>query len=65
LLYFDDGVVVDIGKEAAEWASRQVKVNLGLTENSAKCVWELTLKLKWLGFDLHLCRGRVNPGTRR
>jgi len=29
-------------------------VKAGLVEHSAKCTWEPTLKLKWLGFDINL-----------
>jgi len=63
-LYLDDGVVAIAGEEAAKLVSQQVRGDLakaGLVENSAKCTWEPTLKLKWLGFDLDL--GVLSPKT--
>ena len=63
LLYLDDGIVAVSGEEAAKLASLQVRENLakaGLTEHSAKCIWEPTLKLKWLGFDLDLDIGQIS-----
>jgi len=56
-LYLDDGIVAVAGEEAAKRASQQVREDLakaGLVEHLAKCTWEPTLKLKWLGFDLDL-----------
>jgi len=53
LLYLDNGVVAVTGKETAEQATGHIK-------NSAKYVWEPTLKLlKWLGFDLGLWAGLI------
>jgi len=63
LLYLDDGVAAIAGEEAAKLASQQVREDLakaGLVEHSAKCTWEPTLKLKWLGFDLDLGVGQIS-----
>ena len=61
LLYLDDGIVAVSGEEAAKLASLQVREDLakaGLIEHSAKCIWEPTLKLKWLGFNIDLDIGQ-------
>jgi len=61
LLYLDNGIGEVGGKEVAECASQQVRgdlVKASLVEYSAKCVWEPTLKLKWLGFDIDLGGGQ-------
>jgi len=63
LLYLDDGIVAIAGEEAAKLASQQVREDLakaGLVEHSAKCIWEPTLKLKWLGFNLDLGVGQIS-----
>jgi len=62
-LYLDDGIVAIAGEEAAKLASQQVREDLakaGLVEHSAKCIWEPTLKLKWLGFNLDLGVGQIS-----
>ena len=63
LLYLDDGIVAVAGEEAAKLASLQVREDLvktGLVEHSAKCIWEPTRKLKWLGFDIDLGIGQIS-----
>jgi len=63
LLYLDDGIVAVSGKEAAQVASQQVRGDLtkpGLNEHTAKCIWEPTLKLRWLEFNLDLGIGQVS-----
>ena len=54
LVYLDDGIIAVTGMEAAKQTSRQVRDDLakaGLIVNTAKCSWEPTLNLKWLGFN--------------
>jgi len=68
-LHLDDGVVAVVGEEAAkpasQPASREDLVKAGLVEHSAKCIWEPTLKLKWLGFDIDLVTGQISvPGDK-
>ena len=63
LLYLDDGIIAVAREEAAKLASQQVREDLakaGLVEHSAKCTWEPTLKLKWVGFDLDLGVGQIS-----
>ncbi|XP_065892728.1 uncharacterized protein [Dysidea avara] len=63
LLYLDDGIVAVAGEEAAKLASQRVREDLvkaGLVEHSAKCIWEPTAKLKWLGFDIDLGIGQIS-----
>ena len=55
IVYLDDGIVAVSGKEAAQKASHSLRADLakaGLVEHSAKCTWEPTQKLCWLGFEL-------------
>ena len=62
-MYLDDGIVAVAGEGAAKLASQQVREDLakaGLVEHSAKCTWEPTLKLKWLGFNLDLGVGQIS-----
>ena len=63
LLYLDNGIVAVAGEEAAKLASQQVREDLvkaGLVEHPAKCIWEPTLKLKWLGFNIDLGIGQIS-----
>ena len=51
------------GKEAAQKASHSLRADLakaGLVEHSAKCTWEPTQKLCWLGFELDLEVGFIS-----
>ena len=51
------------GEEDAKLASLHVREDLAkasLIEHSARCIWEPTLKLKWLGFDLDLDKGQIS-----
>ena len=55
IVYLDDGIVAVSGKGAAHKASHSVRTDLakaGFVEYSAKCTWEPTQKLSWLGFEL-------------
>ena len=63
LLYLDDGIVAVTGKENAEKASLKVREDLvkaWLVENTAKCSWELSQQIKWLGFELDLQQGQIS-----
>ena len=62
-MYLDDGIVTVADEEAAKLASQQVREDLvkaGLIEHSAKCIWEPTLKLKWLGFDIDIGMSQIS-----
>ena len=63
IVYLDDGIVAVSGKEAAHKASHSVRTDLakaGFVEHSAKCTWEPTQKLCWLGFELDLKIGFIS-----
>jgi len=63
LVYLDNGIVAVGGEEAATCASQQVRGDLikaGLAKHSVKCVWETTLKLKWLGLDIDSGVGQIS-----
>ena len=63
IIYLDDGIVAVSGKEAAHKASHSVRTDLakaGFVEHSAKCMWEPTQNLCWLGFELDLKVGFIS-----
>ena len=63
IVYLDDGVIAVSGKEAAQKASHSVRADLvkaGFVEHSAKCTWEPTQRLCWLGFNLDLKIGFIS-----
>ena len=66
LLYLDDGIVAVEGEAAAVETSRKVREGLakaGLVEHTAKCMWDPSQVMKWLGFTLDLSQGRIMVPT--
>ena len=63
IIYLDDGIVAVNDEAAAKAASRQVRADLsmaGLIEHTAKCIWNPTTQINWLGFDLDLSGGVIS-----
>ena len=63
IVYLDDGVITVSDKEAAHKASHSVRADLAkadFVEHVAKCTWEPTQRLCWLGFGLDLKIGFIS-----